>query len=729
MREGVVVFPKSSGDKCSTCGLCAVSYITMSVAEHVDAYMKGGGAPGTEAVRALTTLVQGVGGIMPLVTALGPALTDPDERKRGRGMSCLAEVLHSLPPEYIAPDPLAHLLTFFSDRLTDYPTLAPVLLGLRALAVAPLTAEQALAVALALAERCDIRSLVQAERHSALELALALVDRHWEALAPQGCRVLLSFLRAIDGEKDPRNLLLFLKLMRELCIRCAGQELDGFDEAASETFEALSCYFPISFTPPPNDPHQISSAHLLEALLRVLRSCTVFAPLAFPFFITKLRDAEEDEASTKMQALQALALLGKAYGGAYLSPHAEALGEALADLVGSHQPHPGPAGDASCSSDLALRAALEQTLRTLLSLPLAPASAQVLIAPLLGRACTAQPAGPGAEVGGALVRVVVHSSGVAAALVAHQAFPALTRRVAASASPHPERTDALSLMLRLMRALSDPPEEVHQKPATTGSSEVRPAEVATAEGPTARRCALESGAVRAEVLSHARKVLDVLCGCVRAEEEWEVEPAFRGDAGQVICLLHAVPLVPIEPDGPALTVTPTDKLPHDAAASGVPELATQPAADAQLDELAEMLEPSLGCLRSILVSGCSEAGPEPSPRSAAAVAFVAAEVGKLRTVVATALQRGEMEQEGAAGGQLARQLAAGLDQVAASPHSSPTCSISPQPTTNLPPPPPPPPPPRPAPPRPAPRQSPPQSPIPTFQRSAPMLRHLARTGR
>ena len=40
--------------------------------------------------------------------------------------------------------------------------------------------------------------------------------------------------------------------------------------AAEEVFEALALYFPIAFTPPPNDPHRITEQHLLQALLRAL---------------------------------------------------------------------------------------------------------------------------------------------------------------------------------------------------------------------------------------------------------------------------------------------------------------------------------------------------------------------------------------------------------------------------------------------------------------------------
>ena len=76
--------------------------------------------------------------------------------------------------------------------------------------------------------------------------------------------------------------------------------------AAEEVFEALALYFPIAFTPPPNDPHRITEQHLLQALLRTLRASRYFGPPALTFFGSKLHAAEEQP--TKMQARATFAL-------------------------------------------------------------------------------------------------------------------------------------------------------------------------------------------------------------------------------------------------------------------------------------------------------------------------------------------------------------------------------------------------------------------------------------
>ena len=271
----------------------------MADAGHVASALSALGGPGeSAAVDSLAaTLAAGGGNITALVTHLGPQLTSTDETARGRGTQLLAEVLRRLPTGSLAGGEVDHLVRFFSNRLGDYPTIGAVLSGLRALVRSPLPEGGALDILTHLLEECDVRGLVQGQRHAAMSLILELVHgEHWGVLAPSGSRLALSTVRALDGEKDPRNLLLYLQLLRVLCERCEGSGVGGFEAAIDEVFDSLVCYFPITFTPPPNDPYQITAQHLLQALLRTLRASPRFAPKAFKFFAEKLAEvAHTDE--------------------------------------------------------------------------------------------------------------------------------------------------------------------------------------------------------------------------------------------------------------------------------------------------------------------------------------------------------------------------------------------------------------------------------------------------
>ena len=253
-----------------------------------------------------------------------------------------------------------------------------------------------------------------------MTILLELARSQWASLAPSACRVLLSTVRALDGEKDPRNLLLYLQLLRQLCVNCEAQRAAGFTEALSEVFDTLISYFPISFSPPPNDPHQITSQHLLQALLRTLRSSAGFAQHALPFFAAKLCETEdnpEETMTTRLQVLQSLALLAPAYGAEALAPHADTIGEALGDLftpTDQQRPPSMPSegvGKDSVADDV-LSTAVRATLRALASVAgragdsnaATAASAYArpsslmerLVAPSIARCVSAPPQGPGA---------------------------------------------------------------------------------------------------------------------------------------------------------------------------------------------------------------------------------------------------------------------------------------------------------------------------------------------
>lgn len=66
----------------------------------------------------------------------------------------------------------------------------------------------------------------------------------------------------MEGEKDPRCLI--------LCLRVLGTTQQLFptaaDELAEQCFDVTACYFPITFTPPPNDPFGITPEMLSQAL-------------------------------------------------------------------------------------------------------------------------------------------------------------------------------------------------------------------------------------------------------------------------------------------------------------------------------------------------------------------------------------------------------------------------------------------------------------------------------
>ena len=74
-----------------------------------------------------------------------------------------------------------------------------------------------------------------------------------------------ALLEACDGEKDPRCLMASLALLKQAMAHFPS----SVEAVADRLFDAAACYFPITFTPPPDDPFGISP----EALTLLLEDC------------------------------------------------------------------------------------------------------------------------------------------------------------------------------------------------------------------------------------------------------------------------------------------------------------------------------------------------------------------------------------------------------------------------------------------------------------------------
>lgn len=465
--------------------------------------------------------------LRPLVAAIGPQITSTDIELRGTATRLMARVLTRLVAGSVSEDALRHLTEFFCARLQDYACAAPVLEAASALvALLPTSSPLRSQICDALLDETDVRSLPQAERAAALRLTLDLSGCGSNSPAGEagqvsglisgvpGTRLVLGVVRAFDGEKDPRNLLLYLQLLRWTCGRCEQVAADGFAEAVGEVFDSLEYYFPISFQPPTDDENGITQAHLLAALLRTLGSSRRFAPLALPFFLKHLTAPRlednadvEAEAEAPMQSLQAVATLARAYGADALSPHADILAHAMrAQLIQLLSQRAGGSGVAAPTQEEATARleAICATIRALTAacLAAAPHGASVpgmspagtasedaslentspadtstqntsglngvdscasdprslleqILTPFLGVCALPRPQGAGAAVGGRLLRAVASCAPAAAALVVRRCVPPLLQALERPGAPRAEQADALALLLVVVDAAVD----------------------------------------------------------------------------------------------------------------------------------------------------------------------------------------------------------------------------------------------------------------------------------
>uniref|UniRef100_A0A9L0K841 MMS19 nucleotide excision repair protein n=1 Tax=Equus asinus TaxID=9793 RepID=A0A9L0K841_EQUAS len=245
--------------------------------------------------------------VLQVVEALGSSLENPEPRTRARGIQLLSQVLlqcHSL----LLEKEVVHLILFYENRLKDHHLVIPsVLQGLRALSLCvSLPPGLAVSVLKAIFQEVHVQSLPQVDRHTVYSIITNFMRTREEELKGLGADFTFGFIQVMDGEKDPRNLLVAFHIVHDLISR--DYSLGPFVE---ELFEVTSCYFPIDFTPPPNDPHGIQREDLILSLRAVLASTPRFAEFLLPLLIEKV---DSEILSAKLDSLQTLNACCSVYG-------------------------------------------------------------------------------------------------------------------------------------------------------------------------------------------------------------------------------------------------------------------------------------------------------------------------------------------------------------------------------------------------------------------------------
>ncbi|XP_063818410.1 MMS19 nucleotide excision repair protein homolog isoform X2 [Pseudophryne corroboree] len=237
--------------------------------------------------------------VLQVVEALGSCLANPEPRTRGRGVQLLSQVLL---PCYsrLREKEVVVLVEFYENLLKDHHVITPyVLQGLKALSMSEvLPPGLAVSVLKSIFQEVHVQSLMMLDRHTVYMIITNFMRIREEELKGLGADFTFGFIQVMDGEKDPRNLLVAFHIVQDIITK--NYALGPFVE---ELFEVTSCYFPIDFTPPPNDPHGITREDLILGLRAVLASTPRFAEFLLPLLIEKM---DSDVQSAKLDSLQTL---------------------------------------------------------------------------------------------------------------------------------------------------------------------------------------------------------------------------------------------------------------------------------------------------------------------------------------------------------------------------------------------------------------------------------------
>ncbi|KAM4636249.1 MMS19 nucleotide excision repair protein homolog isoform 2-T2 [Discoglossus pictus] len=257
------------------------------------------GQQDSKAGEVATGVKDGAFTVLQVVEALGSCLANTEPRTRSRGVQLLSHVLLQIYSR-LKEKEVEVLVVFYENRLKDHHLIIPhVLQGLKALSMCDVL-PQGLAVSVlkSIFQEVHVQSLMQLDRYTVYLIITNFMKLREEELKSLGADLTFGFIQVMDGEKDPRNLLVAFQIVHDFITK--SYVLGPF---AEEMFEVTSCYFPIDFSPPPSDPHGITREDLILGLRAVLASTPRFAEFLLPLLIEKI---DSDVQSAKLDSFQTL---------------------------------------------------------------------------------------------------------------------------------------------------------------------------------------------------------------------------------------------------------------------------------------------------------------------------------------------------------------------------------------------------------------------------------------
>ncbi|KAI9888639.1 MAG: hypothetical protein M1814_006579 [Vezdaea aestivalis] len=247
--------------------------------------------------------------LVDVVLSVGEYLTDDDATIRAKSTAYLAAVLAALDPQVLIRQHIEVVGDYFCARIEDSSGLKEATNGLLALERARrFGADDARKVMRTIFTSAqDLQRHPQGTRFIVLSLVNRLMSNHREALKSMGNGYIVGITDLVAGEKDPRNLMIVFSMLKVVIIEW---NISSHLESGKTMFDSVFCYFPITFRPPPDNPHGITAKDLKDRLKDCLAANALFAPHIFPALFDKI---DSTSPAVKRDVLQALAACANSY--------------------------------------------------------------------------------------------------------------------------------------------------------------------------------------------------------------------------------------------------------------------------------------------------------------------------------------------------------------------------------------------------------------------------------
>jgi len=235
--------------------------------------------------------------LVDFVSVLRSALTSNVVAERRRGIQLLTEAATVLPRTFYLDTEVLLLMEFFCARLSDHHSVVPLCLAgiAKLLHLRTLGSRDIIRVVRMIFSDVTVQTLVQPDRMLIYEMFQQLLADRLPDLREITAEFVCGFVQAIDSEKDPRNLLMCLRL-----VEIVAKEFTLDSILAEQLFEIVACYYPIDFSPPAGLRSTVTKEQLSTALLNAMTASPLFGPLCLPLLLEKL---SSDVVGAKMDSL------------------------------------------------------------------------------------------------------------------------------------------------------------------------------------------------------------------------------------------------------------------------------------------------------------------------------------------------------------------------------------------------------------------------------------------
>lgn len=237
--------------------------------------------------------------ILQFVESLGPALTSTITPIRSLGTKFLSQALTKVSSNVFDSSQVKFLTNFYCDRLKDHHTVIPnVLVGLLAMSVMDnLSEDDSYNILNSIFLNVPCQAQLREERENIYNIIKELSAKFPQALQKQGADFVKGVIGAIEGERDPRNLMFLFTYMPHFI------KTFPLGILSEEMFEVFECYFPIDFHPTNDDPATITRDTLAVELANCLCADESFAEKSIELALDKL---ESDLIVAKLDSLYLL---------------------------------------------------------------------------------------------------------------------------------------------------------------------------------------------------------------------------------------------------------------------------------------------------------------------------------------------------------------------------------------------------------------------------------------